>query len=262
MATDDSFYFRSVTLQRLRDRTEKDESWLWNADDNEPVVSPDLSSPRRRSTVSLQRKPTPNDPLQMKEEYIRLKYVDKAYMEARGMENPQQCFWNSILSADYRGIIACVLYGANANEVHRERLSRSVFDKREQQARAAATAIYGRPVDPVTDKARPRAQSSTSGDPDCGDLGLTALHIMSELKDATLLLLLTLWTDDINVKDAYKRTPVHYCILNQWDEGAKILLKRGAAKDATDVYGITALEMAMGRGQLTDEDLFSMLAQG
>ena len=33
------------------------------------------------------------------------------------------------------------------------------------------------------------------------------------------------------------------------------------AQDAADVYGITALEMAMGRGRLTDEGLFAMLAQ-
>ena len=68
--------------------------------------------------------------------------------------------------------------------------------------------------------------------------------------------------DDINAKDALKRTPVHYCILNQWDEGAKVLLNRGADRGAVDVYGLTPLEMAMGRGSLTDEDLFGMLAQG
>jgi len=249
-------FVNTILEKRLKEKTVKDDSWLWNADDNEPIVSPDLSSGRGRAmSVQMLRKPNPNDPLGMKEEFIRAKYVAKVFRDS-SLEAPQESFWNSIFSADYRGIIGSILQGANPNETHAQRLARSVFDKREKQAQSAATAIYGRPV---------TSAGSSGAVPEMMDhasLGLTALHIMSELKDKTLLLLLTLWTDDINARDAFDRTPVHYCILNQWDEGAKLLLKRGAAKESKDVYGITALEMAMGRGQLTDEGLFNMLAQG
>lgn len=254
-------FVNSILEKRIKESKSKDDSWLWNADDNEPVVSPDLSSGRGRgmSILQLQRKPTANDPLAMKEEFIRAKYVQKAFKDPGSeAEDAQENFWNSILSADYRGILGSILLGANPNESHGHRLARSIFGKREKQAQGAATAIYGKPVDSATSGEGGRDLSSIEP----LGLGLTALHVMSELKDRTLLQLLSLWADDINAKDALKRTPVHYCILNQWDEGAKVLLNRGADRGAVDVYGLTPLEMAMGRGSLTDEDLFGMLAQG
>ncbi len=44
-----------------------------------------------------------------------------------------------------------------------------------------------------------------------------------------------------------------YCVLAQWEEGAKLLLRRGATRGTTDVYELTALEMAMAGGCLTNE---------
>ena len=254
-------FVNSILEKRLKDRMVKDDSWLWNADDDEPVLSPDLASPRR-SVIQMTRKPNPNDPLRVKEDFIRAKYVGKSFMDSRDIEKvmgdsaPQEYFWRSLFSADYRSIITSLLYGADTNSPHTEKLAAVIFEKRERQAHGAATAVYGKAVPP---KNLDETLSSKTRE----ELGLSALHIMSELKEVNVLELLTLYSGDINTKDAFQRTPLHYCILNQWDEGAKVLLKRGAmaAKDSKDVYGITALEMAMGRGQLTDESLFTMLAQ-
>ena len=103
------------------------------------------------SILQLQRKPTANDPLAMKEEFIRAKYVQKAFKDPGSeAEDAQENFWNSILSADYRGILGSILLGANPNESHGHRLARSIFGKREKQAQGAATAIYGKPVDSAT----------------------------------------------------------------------------------------------------------------
>jgi Arf-GAP/coiled-coil/ANK repeat/PH domain-containing protein len=254
-------FINGILEKRLKEKKVKDDDWLWNADDNEPVDKPDLASPRRGSILQIPRKPNPSDPLSLKEEYIRAKYVTKAFMDAgvakdvMGDSPPQEFFWPSMFSADYRSIMMSILYGADANAAYGEKLAGTIFEKREKQAHQAAEAVFGKAV-PAKDLeevfSKPKAE-----------LGLTALHVMSELKEVNVLDLLTLHSGNVNAKDVFQRTPLHYCILNQWDEGAKLLLKRGgmAAKEATDIYGITALEMAMGRGQLTDQDLFTLLAQ-
>ena len=254
-------FINGILEKRLKDKKVKDDDWLWNADDNEPVDKPDLASPRRGSILQIPRKPIASDPLSLKEEYIRAKYVSKAFMDSAGAEkvmgdsSPQEFFWPSLFSADYRSIMMSIMYGADVNAAYGEKLAGTIFEKREKQAHQAAEAIFG--------KAVPAKNLEEVFSKPKADLGLTALHVMSELKEVNVLDLLTLHSGNVNAKDAFQRTPLHYCILNQWDEGAKLLLKRGgmAAKEATDVYGITALEMAMGRGQLTDQDLFSLLAQ-
>ena len=96
-------FVNSILEKRLKDRMVKDDSWLWNADDDEPVLSPDLASPRR-SVIQMTRKPNPNDPLRVKEDFIRAKYVGKSFMDSRDIEKvmgdsaPQEYFWRSLFS--------------------------------------------------------------------------------------------------------------------------------------------------------------------
>ena len=51
-----------------------------------------------------------------------------------------------------------------------------------------------------------------------------------------------------------------YSALNGWDAGTKHLIRKGADAGAKDARGANAMEMAMGRGKIADEELFLMLA--
>ena len=94
-------------------------------------------------------------------------------------------------------------------------------------------------------------------------MGVTALHVMSELKDLEGLALLLLRGAVVDACDARGRPPLHYALLSGWDEGSKVLLKYGShVKKKKEVYGLSPLDVALGRGQLTDEALFRGLAEG
>ena len=91
--------------------------------------------------------------------------------------------------------------------------------------------------------------------------GLSALHFAAGAGDLAVLELLALWGAPLDQHDPFYRTALHYCILTQWDAGAKLLLHKGASAKATDMLRQSALEMAMGRGNIADEELFVLLAE-
>ena len=91
--------------------------------------------------------------------------------------------------------------------------------------------------------------------------GLSVLHFAAASRDLVTLELLALCGAPLDQGDPFCRTALHYCVLAQWDEGAKLLLHKGASAKATDIIRQSALEMAMGRGKIADEELFVLLAE-
>ena len=68
---------------------------------------------------------------------------------------------------------------------------------------------------------------------------------------------------DVNRADANTGdTPLHAAVGNDQDGAAKLLIRRGARVGERDARGRSALERAMERGHIRDEELFMMLAEG
>lgn len=65
----------------------------------------------------------------------------------------------------------------------------------------------------------------------------------------------------LQARDAYGRTPLHYCLLYEAYYIARMLLRRGADKNVKDCAGQTALDIAIRRGRMQDEELLVLLSQ-
>ncbi len=62
-------------------------------------------------------------------------------------------------------------------------------------------------------------------------------------------------------KDAQGRTPLHYAVLHDSVECAKLLLKRSVeVARCRDVRGQTAMGLVMAKGRVSDEELFLLLS--
>ncbi|GMJ04543.1 VAN3-like protein3, ARF-GAP domain 4 [Hibiscus trionum] len=64
---------------------------------------------------------------------------------------------------------------------------------------------------------------------------------------------------DINIPDFHGRTPLHHCIVLGNNSLAKYLLRRGAMSSIKDHGGFSALDRAMEKGAIADEELFLLL---
>jgi ankyrin repeat protein len=64
----------------------------------------------------------------------------------------------------------------------------------------------------------------------------------------------------LQAQDLYGRTPLHYCLLYEAHSIARMLLRRGADKSITDCVGQTALDVAIQRGRMQDEELLVLLS--
>jgi ankyrin repeat protein len=61
--------------------------------------------------------------------------------------------------------------------------------------------------------------------------------------------------------DSQGRSPLHYAILHECAECAKLLLKRSSdVAKAVDGRGRTAFDLAVAKGRVTDEGLFLLLS--
>lgn len=71
---------------------------------------------------------------------------------------------------------------------------------------------------------------------------------------------LPLSKDLLDAQDVYGRTPLMYCICFEAYDIARTLLRRGASRDVKDVMGNRALDIAINRGRILDEELLVLLS--
>lgn len=72
---------------------------------------------------------------------------------------------------------------------------------------------------------------------------------------------LPLSKDLLDAQDFNGRTPLMYCICFEAYGIARTLLRRGASRDITDVMGYRALDIAINRGRIHDEELLVLLSE-
>lgn len=136
--------------------------------------------------------------------------------------------------------LQAVAGGADLNTAYRTpRAQRLVKDTTARARNANATAMES-----------PRA---------CGDV--TVLHAAAAMGCGKLMEFLLQNGATLQHADAYGLNPLHYAIVYDAVECAKLLLKRAPElKNQQDVEGRTAMDIAMGRGRISDEELFVMLS--
>lgn len=71
---------------------------------------------------------------------------------------------------------------------------------------------------------------------------------------------LPLSKDLLDARDINGRTPLMYCICFEAYGIARTLLRRGASRDIKDVMGNRALDIAINRGRMHDEQLLVLLS--
>ena len=83
---------------------------------------------------------------------------------------------------------------------------------------------------------------------ECGDANLAILEILSH------------YNVNVNaVDDRSKDTALHYAVSKGYDECAKTLLRKGADATMKNFKGATAMDLAVARGGIRDDELLIML---
>ena len=179
--------------------------------------------------TGLVTKPAPTDGLEVKSAYIKAKYVARAFFDPDVNENEKH--WNgeladAIASRDVARAMEAISRGAKVNS--REENSGVQADGSDSSSPAPA----------------PLAQAAFRGDEPM---------VEALLQNGA----------DVNRRDPRSGdTALHVAVGNDQDGVAKLLIRRGARVGDQDVNGRSALECAMERGHIRDEELFMMLAEG
>ena len=247
----------------LQEGGKSDDSDIWDAKDDAPRAR-GLSLFREASRGAAakpldsegfpSKKPRAESSLTEKEKYITMKYVQRAFVPVQkvpeGAPGWQEVLWEAAERGQARDAMRALICGADAQATCVTGRAAALVRDMSTRAQAAAETASGR----VT--AHPRLELSM-----WNGAGLSALHFAAAAGDLAVLELLALWGAPLDQHDPFYRTALHYCILTQWDAGAKLLLHKGASAKATDMLRQSALEMAMGRGNIADEELFVLLAE-
>lgn len=255
-------FVNSLWEGKLQDKKHSDDSDIWDAGDEAPRMR-GLSLFREASKGTTRspgggsfrgKKPEANDPLSEKEAYITQKYVERAFMIPHklpdGSANWQEALWEAAGKGQPREAMRALVCGADTRATCVTSRAAELVQKMSAHAQEAAEMASGRAT------AHPRLELSM-----WNGKGLSVLHFAAASRDLVTLELLALCGAPLDQGDPFCRTALHYCVLAQWDEGAKLLLHKGASAKATDIIRQSALEMAMGRGKIADEELFVLLAE-
>jgi len=248
---------------KLQEAGKSDDSDIWDAKDDVPRARGlSLFREAGRGTAARPagsesfpgKKPKASSPLTEKEKYITMKYVQRAFVPAQkvpeGVASWQEALWEAAERGQARDAMRALACGADAQATCVTGRAAALVHDMSARAQAAAETASGR----VT--AHPHLELSM-----WNGSGLSALHFAAAAGDLIALELLALCGAPLNQHDPFHRTALHYCILAQWDAGAKLLLHKGASAKAMDMLRQSALEMAMGRGNIADEELFVLLAE-
>ncbi|GLU16929.1 hypothetical protein SLE2022_333330 [Rubroshorea leprosula] len=209
-------------------------------------------------------KPYSNDSIYNKEKYIHAKYVDKALIirdatqsgTLPGAANIWQAVKAHNLQEVYRLIVVSDINIVNVtfDDVIGVDLRHHIVDVQDSllEGEKREKAEYDPAVcQRINDNNKPG---------NCLQ-GCSLLHLACHCGNSVMLELLLQFGADINMRDSHGQTPLHHCIAMGNNLLAKFLLRRGANPSIKDNGGLSALERAMEKGAITDEELFIMLAE-
>ncbi|KAK9807526.1 hypothetical protein WJX72_001570 [[Myrmecia] bisecta] len=186
-------------------------------------------------------KPRADHSLAMKEQFITQKYVERRFVAPASAfwgGSAAAALWDAVQCGNMHGAVRAVVAGADVNAAYNT-----------PEAALLMSEAHAR-ID------MPGASPTTTDSP--GDV--TVLHCASQVGEVALVEYLLQNGAKWQHQDAHGRTALHYCVLYDHHDCAKVLLRRGADRSICDQTGHTALDLAMAKGRLEDEELFLMLS--
>ncbi|KAL4279954.1 hypothetical protein GQ457_03G011120 [Hibiscus cannabinus] len=208
-------------------------------------------------------KPCPKDPICDKEKYINAKYVRKLLIirdpEQHGVPQNQVNIWHAVKADNLREVYHLIaVSGTN--------IVNTTFDDVVSVKWYHHVDAHNKSTDSHTEQWVQNDPSAcqrikNSDDPRSCLQGCSLLHLACQSGNPVMVELLLLFGADINMSDFHGRTPLHHCIASGMNTLAKHLLKRGARPSIRDGGGFSALDRAMEKGVITDEELLILLTE-
>ncbi|XP_042403238.1 ADP-ribosylation factor GTPase-activating protein AGD2-like isoform X1 [Zingiber officinale] len=204
------------------------------------------------------KKPTPKDVISRKEKYIRSKYEDKSLIVRETIESDLPPVtvrvWEAVKTNNVQVVYRLLVASDASPNTKYDQVNTELDDMVDTSSHICNDLMERQQFDPTCQKIK-----DSGGSDNCLQ-GCSLLHLACHVGDPVMLELLLQYGADINYQDFHGRTPLHHCVSARNNSLAKYLIRRSASTSVKDGGGFTALERAMERGAIPDEELFILLA--
>ncbi|XP_065872537.1 ADP-ribosylation factor GTPase-activating protein AGD1 isoform X2 [Euphorbia lathyris] len=192
------------------------------------------------------RKPTYNDPISVKEQFIHAKYAEKIFIQKTKDDQPllsvAEQVWESVQANDKKAVYRHIICsGADVNAITGQASFSDSLEK------------------PTSSHVKPFNRNENEHINDFSD-SCSLLHLACLSADIGMVELLLQYGANINATNSQGQTPLHQCIINRRPAIAKLLLMRGSDPHAVDGAGNTALQL-LSQSALDDSELVVLLTK-
>ncbi|XP_010250532.1 PREDICTED: ADP-ribosylation factor GTPase-activating protein AGD3-like isoform X2 [Nelumbo nucifera] len=205
----------------------------------------------------LMNKPSPVDPISIKEKFIHAKYAEKLFVRKATNDldllSVAQQMWDSVRTNDKKAVYHYIVNSeTDVNAVHGQTSfstsltqEKTMLLQEQSNLECNSSCLEEDSLDKdFTESSMKSVDASQDRNvEECFD-GCSLLHLACQTADIGMIELLFQYGANINAPDSRGQTPLHHCILGGRNAIAKLLLSRGADPKAVDGEGNTPLDAA------------------